>query len=134
MRLNIYLLLLSAAARPVGAQTVTWSEHIAPIVYNNCTGCHRPGQVSSLSLMNYDDVRRRGSMVAQTVRTRYMPPWKPAPGWAAYRDERRLTPDQIALIDRWVNDGMPRGDMSKEPMLPTFLDDWLLGKPDLILE
>ena len=22
-----------------------------------------------------------------------MPPWKPEPGWAAYRDERRLTPD-----------------------------------------
>jgi uncharacterized protein (TIGR03437 family) len=133
MRL-IAVLFLLAVVRPGFAQTVTWSEHIAPIVYNNCANCHRPGQVSPLPLLSYDDVRRRGSLVAQTVRTRYMPPWKPEPGWAAYRDERRLTPEQIALIDRWVADGMPRGDSSKEPALPPFADDWLLGKPDLILE
>jgi uncharacterized protein (TIGR03437 family) len=130
----VLLLLLIAVARPGNAQTVTWSEHIAPIVYKNCTNCHRPGQVSALPLMSYDDVRRRGSLVAQTVRTRYMPPWKPEPGWVAYRDERRLTPEQMALVERWVADGMPRGDVSKEPALPNFVDDWLLGKPDLILE
>jgi uncharacterized protein (TIGR03437 family) len=133
MRL-ITFLLLAAVVRPGSAQTVTWGEHIAPIIYQNCTTCHRPGQVSSISLMSYDDVRRRGSTVAQTVRTRYMPPWKPEPGWVQYRDERKLTSEQIALIDRWVADGMPRGDQSKEPGPPSFADDWLLGKPDLVLE
>jgi uncharacterized protein (TIGR03437 family) len=132
MRLTI-LFLLAALLRPGFAQTVTWSEHIAPIVYQNCTSCHRPGQVSSISFLGYDDVRRRGSLVAQTVRTRYMPPWKPEPGWVQYRGERKLTPEQIALIDRWVSDGMPRGDQAKEPTPPAFADDWLLGKPDLIL-
>ena len=39
-----------------------------------------------------------------------MPPWKPEPGWAAYRDERRLTPAQISLIQQWVDGGMPLGD------------------------
>lgn len=134
MRQILAFLLFIAVLRPGSAQTVTWSEHIAPIVYDNCAGCHRPGQVSPMPFLSYDDVRRRGSLVAQVVRTRYMPPWKPEPGWVAYRDERRLTPDQIALIDRWVADGMPRGDMSKEPPLPPFADDWLLGKPDLVLE
>jgi uncharacterized protein (TIGR03437 family) len=135
MRLVLFLaLILAAAARPGSAQTVTWSDQIAPIIYNNCSTCHRPGQVSSLSLMSYDDVRRRGSTVAQTIQSRYMPPWKPEPGWIAYRDERRLTPEQIALIQRWVADGMPRGDASKEPKAPAFSDSWLLGTPDLVLE
>src|SRR5262249_18509517 len=133
MRLSA-LLLLFAYVRPGFAQTITWSEHIAPIVYGNCANCHRPGQVSPMPLLSYDDVRRRGSLVARVVRTRYMPPWKPEPGWIAYRDERRLTPEQIALIDQWVTDGMPRGDISKEPALPAFADDWLLGKPDMVLE
>lgn len=128
------LLLLIAAVRPAPAQTITWSEHIAPIVYGNCATCHRPGQVAPFALLSYDDIRRRGSLVAQMVKRRYMPPWKPEPGWAAYRNERKLTPEQIALIDRWVADGMPRGDQSKEPIPPTFANDWLLGKPDLILE
>ena len=38
------------------------------------------------------------------------------------------------MIDQWVQDGMPRGDSSKEPPLPAFADDWQLGKPDLVLE
>ena len=29
---------------------------------------------------------------------------------------------------------MPRGDTSKEPPPPAFVDDWQLGKPDLVLE
>lgn len=123
-----------ASLCPAGAQTVTWSEHIAPIIYNNCANCHRPGQVSALPLQSYDDVRRRGSTVLQTVQSRFMPPWKPEPGWVAYRNERRLTPEQIALISQWVNDGMPRGDTSKESPAPVFSDSWLLGTPDLVLE
>ena len=75
--LSFLLLLLLC---PGHAQTLTWSEHIAPIIYKNCTNCHRPGQVSTLPLMSYDDVRRRGSLINQTVQTRFMPPWKPEPG------------------------------------------------------
>jgi len=49
-------------------------------------------------------------------------------------DERRLTADQIALVDAWVKQGMPQGDPAKMPPAPKFADGWHLGKPDLILE
>ncbi len=100
-------LLLPASLCP--AQTVTYSEHIAPLLYDHCVKCHRPNQVAPFSLLTYDDAVHRGrDMVIQT-QSHYMPPWKPEPGWAAYRDERRLTPAQIALIKSWVDGGMPRG-------------------------
>ena len=51
------IFLLSAAATMGRAQTVTFNEHIAPIIYGNCTKCHRPGQVAPFSLLTYDDVR-----------------------------------------------------------------------------
>jgi hypothetical protein len=35
------------------AQTVTFSEHIAPIIYNNCTTCHRNGEVGPFPITNY---------------------------------------------------------------------------------
>ena len=85
------------------AQTVTFNEHIAPIVYANCTKCHRPGQVAPFSLLTYDDVRAHARTITTVTQSRYMPPWKPEPGWAAYRDERRLTPGQISLIQQWVD-------------------------------
>ncbi len=129
-----FVLLFAASVCPGSAQTVTWSEHIAPIVYAKCSNCHRPGQVSALPLTSYDEVRRRGSTVLQAVQSRYMPPWKPEPGWVAYRNERRLTAEQIALFQQWVDGGMPRGDASNEPPAPVFSDSWLLGTPDLVLE
>jgi uncharacterized protein (TIGR03437 family) len=128
-------LLLCVLLSPLGlTQTVTYSEHIAPLLYNNCVKCHRPNQVAPFSLLTYDDAFRHGrDMVIQT-QSHYMPPWKPEPGWAAYRDERRLTADQIALIKQWMDGGMPQGDPAKTPLLPTFNDNWQLGAPDLILE
>jgi uncharacterized protein (TIGR03437 family) len=130
----VHALSLLAALSPVSAQTVTYAEHIAPLLYNNCTKCHRPGQVAPFSLLTYDDAFRHGRDIAIQTQSRYMPPWKPEPGWAAYRDERRLTPDQIALIQQWVAGGMQQGDPSKAPPTPVYSDDWQLGQPDLILE
>ena len=115
------------------AQTVTWSEQIAPIVYNNCTTCHRTGQVTPFTLMSYTDVKQHAPTVAAVTQSRYMPPWKPEPGWTSFRDTRGLTSAQIALIQQWVATGMPQGDPAKEPPLPSFTDGWQLGTPDLIL-
>src|SRR5215472_3351207 len=130
----LHVVPLLAIAASAGAQTVTFNEHIAPILYNNCTKCHRPGQVAPFSLLTYDDARRHGRDIAIQTQSGYMPPWKPEPGWAAFRDERRLTPDQINLIQQWLTGGMQQGDPAKAPTPPVYNDDWQLGRPDLILE
>ena len=126
--------LLAALAGVCSAQQITFSEHIAPILYQNCVTCHRPGQIGPFNLLTYDDALRHARTIAQVTATKYMPPWKAEPGWSAYRDQRGLTPQQVALIQQWVDQGAPEGDRSKAPAIPTFSDDWQLGKPDLILE
>jgi uncharacterized protein (TIGR03437 family) len=130
----VYAVPLFVALCSAEAQTVTYSEHIAPLLYANCTKCHRPGQVAPFSLLTYDDAQRHGRDMAYQTQIHYMPPWKPEPGWAAYRDERRLTQAQIDLIQQWVDGGMQQGDMSKAPVPPVYSDDWQLGRPDLVLE
>src|SRR5262245_53512760 len=130
-RVFLTLLLLACAAH---SQTISFNEHIAPIIYANCAQCHRPGQIGPFSLLSFDDVRRHASTIAAVTQSRYMPPWKPEPGWAIYRDERRLTPAQIALIQQWVADGAREGDSAKAVRPPFFADGWQLGTPDLILE
>lgn len=42
---------------------VNFSEHIAPIIYNNCTSCHRPGEVAPFSLTNYNEVATWAPMI-----------------------------------------------------------------------
>ena len=112
---------------------VTWSHQIAPLVYNNCTTCHRPGGAGPFSLLTYDDARRWAPQMAAVTSSRYMPPWLPEHGYGDFADERRLTNEQIALIARWVQTGMQQGDASAVPPAPTYSDTWQYGAPDLIL-
>lgn len=116
------------------ADTPTFTETIAPLVYRNCTTCHRPGQAAPFSLITYDDVKKRGSLIAAVTQSRYMPPWHAAHGYGDFSDERRLSDEEIATIAAWVKQGMPEGDPKKLPAAPQFPEGWYLGKPDLILE
>ncbi|HTM50850.1 MAG TPA: hypothetical protein VL285_19275 [Bryobacteraceae bacterium] len=111
----------------------TFTEHIAPIVFNNCTSCHRPGEAAPFALMSYQDVKKRGALIAAVTKSRYMPPWHAEPGYGDFIGVHRLTDPQIASIQQWVEAGMPAGDPAKLPALPKFTEGWQLGEPDMIL-
>ncbi|MEM6343977.1 MAG: cytochrome c [Bacteroidota bacterium] len=114
--------------------TVSFSEHIAPIIYQNCTPCHRPGSAGPFSLISYRDVSKRKKMVAKVTRDRYMPPWPADPEYRHFVEEKILSEREIALIDRWAKQGGPIGDESQIPAPPQFPTTSFLGEPDLVLE
>jgi Tfp pilus assembly protein PilF len=122
-------------ASPLLAQppAVTFTRDVAPIVFANCSTCHRPGGSASFNLLTYADVRRRAQAIATAARTRYMPPWKPEPGAGVFVDVRRLTDEQIDVLQRWVTQGTVEGKPADLPPLPTWSSEWTLGKPDLVL-
>jgi hypothetical protein len=120
-------------APPKLPDKVTFSEHIAPIIFGNCTACHRPREAAPFKLMTYRDVQKRGRTILKVVERRYMPPWQPEPGHGEFLDERRLSDPQIALLRRWVQSGMAEGDPKLLPKPPKFQEGWFLGKPDLIV-
>src|SRR4030095_12949799 len=114
------------------AQTpVTFSEHVAPIVFANCTTCHRPGEAAPFSLLSYRDARPLAKAIASATASKVMAPGKAGPSDFAFENARRLTDEQIAIIQRWVADGAPEGDPAKTPALPRFTEGWQLGTPDL---
>src|SRR4051812_4687458 len=84
-------------AAPAGAASsqVTFNNHIAPIIYRNCSGCHRPGEAAPFALLSYDDVQKKGKTITKAVVSHAMPPWKAEPAAFPYRDERRLAEQEI---------------------------------------
>jgi Flp pilus assembly protein TadD len=112
---------------------VTWSGQIAPLVYKNCTTCHHPGGGGPFSLMTYQDARRWGAQMAAVTQSHFMPPWLPEHGYGEFQDERRLSPEDIALLARWVKAGMLEGDAKAAPAPPQYSATWQFGKPDLVL-
>src|SRR5262245_13569367 len=76
--------LFAASARsadPVPADVkITFNKHIAPLVFERCAGCHRPGEVAPFSLLSYGDVKKRSEQIAKVTADRFMPPWKSVEG------------------------------------------------------
>ena len=113
---------------------VDFAHDIAPIVYQYCSPCHRPGEAGPFSLLQYEDVKKHARQIADVTRRRYMPPWPPEHGYGDFSDELSLSEEQIRLIADWVTQGAPRGPESEIPPAPHFTEGWQLGPPDLILE
>jgi hypothetical protein len=130
------LLLLMLAGTPRAEKSPappTFSKDVAPILFSQCATCHRPGEAAPFSLLDYKDARKRGKQIVQVTHSRQMPPWKADRGDVAFRNERRLSDEQIAVLGQWVEAGMPEGDPAQTPKAPTFADGWPLGKPDLVV-
>src|SRR6516165_3361114 len=112
----------------------TFSKDVAPILFQQCATCHRPGQGAPFSLLTYQDARKRGKLIAHVTQTRQMPPWKADKGDVAFRNERRLKEEQIAVLKKWLAAGMPEGDNKDLPPPPVFASKWPLGEPDLVVK
>ncbi len=121
-----------AIAGSLSAQT--FSHDIAPIIFDHCSACHRPGESGPFSLLTYDDVKRHAKQIVAVTQSRYMPPWLPQAGYGDFTDANRLTAAQIKLIADWTAAGAPEGNPAEAPAAPSFTDGWQLGPPDLIVE
>jgi regulator of sirC expression with transglutaminase-like and TPR domain len=133
IRAAAWWLVASVGVAAAEAQPVTFAKDIAPIMFDACASCHRPGGPGPFSLTNYQEVRQRATQIAQVTRSRFMPPWKVEPGVGHFVGQRVLTSDELDRIDRWARDGAPEGDPSLLPPLPKWPEGWLLGRPDLIV-
>lgn len=110
---------------------VTYSKQIASILYQNCTGCHRPESIGPFSLTSYDDAYQNRFLIAEATEHGEMPPWPPDPIYRRYAHERLLSDTQIEAIQTWVQNGAPEGNPAETPPVPIFQDGAILGTPDL---
>ena len=120
--------------RSAAAESVTFNRDIAPIIFRNCSSCHRPGEVAPFPLLNFEDARKRAKTIAKVVADRYMPPWKADPDVGVFHDVRRLSDEQIRLVQSWAAMGAPEGRAEDLPVAPKFTSEWMLGEPDLVLQ
>ena len=131
------------AAGPVlaaseGAEGVpTFTRDVAPILFDNCVTCHRPGNIAPMSLTSFAQTRPWARSIKDLVVSRTMPPWPADPeNSLPFRNERRLDQAEIDTITAWVDGGAPRGPAADLPPLPEFPEGWTYegGDPDYVFE
>jgi hypothetical protein len=126
-----FLLLLPAIV--LAQQAPTFSRDIAPLIFEKCTPCHRPGEIGPMPFTNYTEVSAFGAMIDHVVQIGYMPPWMPDRDYRHFVGERFLTTTEKQRISDWVSNGMPQGNPAETPPLPIFPVGSVLGVPDTVI-
>jgi mono/diheme cytochrome c family protein len=122
------------SAEQAAPSTPTYTKDVAPILFRNCTSCHRPGEIAPMSLLTYDDVRPHAKDIRDEVSEGHMPPWHAAAPKGTFLNERGLTPEEKEVLVRWAAAGAPKGDPKDLPPTPVYPDGWAMGKPDVVFE
>jgi len=129
-----WLNIVSAANTP----PVTFSRQVAPILYQHCVNCHRPGQIAAgSSLLTYAEAAPWADAIKEKVSQQEMPPWPADSNRSAkFRNDPRLSQQEIDTLIAWVNAGAPKGNDADLPPTPHFAEGWLHPKglaPDLVI-
>ena len=125
------ILILTAIGR---AESVpTFSRDVAPIIFEKCASCHRPGDIAPMSLLTYDQVRPWAKSIREKVSLGQMPPWHSTAPRGTFSNDRRLSDQDKGIITRWVAAGAPQGDPKDLPATPKFTEGWEIGTPDVVL-
>jgi len=106
-----------------GNQRANFQWEIAPLF----TATVRPATIpaSSRFALSYQDVVKKGKTIGKATASHIMPPWKRTI-LLQDRDERRLTDEEITMIQSWVSQGMQEGTEAK-PEPPKFASGWQLA-------
>jgi hypothetical protein len=113
--------------------TITFHKDVEPILQRHCQNCHRPGEIGPMPLLTYQQARPWARAIRQAVVTKTMPPWFAETSAAPLRNDPRLAPGEIRVIEEWVRQGAPRGTAADAPRPVAWRLGWSIGEPDLVV-
>ncbi|MEX1256719.1 MAG: hypothetical protein WEG36_03770 [Gemmatimonadota bacterium] len=130
-----------ANAGGAAAADVTFARDIMPILQAKCQHCHRSGGVAPMAFESYEQVRPWAPLIKHRTgirdRAGAMPPYylEPGIGIQHYKNDERLTTEQVEMIATWVDAGAPLGDPADLPPARVWDDSgaWRIGEPDLVV-
>src|SRR5262245_45517794 len=101
----------AALALPIAAipqqspeqREITYSRDVAPILFEHCIYCHRPGEVAPFSMATYAATRPWARSLKQQVLLRRMPPWFLDPGYGDFQNARKLSEKELQILAAWVD-------------------------------
>ena len=134
----VFALGFVAVGSAADATRPTFTEEVAPILFKNCVKCHRPGEIAStVPLLSYETARPWATAIKQKVEAREMPPWPADPNRSLkFRNDARLSRQDINTLVAWANAGAPKGNDADLPPVPKFAHGWLHPQgvePDLVI-
>ena len=118
------------------AHPVSYAREVAPVISENCGGCHQKGGIAPFAFDGYERARNKSATMMEALLEKRMPPWQPNPDHGCFANDHSLAPEKKRILAAWVEQGCPRGD-GGDPLAVRVsqpADDWPLGTPDVIVQ
>ncbi|MCX5664894.1 MAG: hypothetical protein NTY97_09390, partial [Planctomycetota bacterium] len=93
-------------------------EIVKTVVATNCIRCHAGQGPGPFSLLTDGDLARHGPTMVTAVESGLMPPWLPIGERGIFRDDCRLSANEIAAFTLWKTQGFPTKKNATEKMTP----------------
>ncbi len=122
-------------AQARASHIIDYAKDVAPIFLEKCQACHQTGGVAPWSMDSHKKVASRSAMMREVVRTRLMPPWDADPTHGRFAKDLSLSIAEQRTLIHWIEQGAKAS--VTDPLaskLPAKVDEWPLGKPDLIID
>ncbi len=121
-------------AKAATFEKISYAKTIAPIIQQKCATCHQPGGIGPMPLNTYEQIKGFSPMIREVIRTHRMPPYLADETVGQFKDDDRLTPDQMKTLVHWIDGGSQRGP-GEDPLkkIAFKAPEWPLGKPDVVL-
>ncbi|MGH9389224.1 MAG: hypothetical protein ACRD1Z_06370 [Vicinamibacteria bacterium] len=116
-----------------------YREHVRPLFLRHCGGCHYPGGVAPMSLLDYQEAVPWANAIKLSLLERRMPPFLPSDDDGPFRDARTLTAHELDTLLDWAVGATPEGETlaaeeSPSPPGPPEADLLLRAPSDVVLE
>ena len=106
----------TAIAHEENPSEYNYYKHAQPILATHCGGCHRPGGVGPMSLLDYEDAIPWANAMKLQLLEGTMPPWLPDDGSAPLLHARSLTPEELNVLVDWAAGQTPEGDRAESTL------------------
>ena len=102
---------------------VTWHQHIAPIIVENCGSCHTAGGIAPFAIDSYESAMTYSSLAIYAIDNNIMPPWgahdtDECQPLRPFKGDTRLSDEEKQLVRAWIDQGHPLGDPDSAAPLP----------------
>lgn len=119
------------------AQTISYSEDIAPLLEKHCVSCHRDGGIAPWAMTDHAMVRGWSKMMKEVLLTRRMPPGRIDPHVGkSITNAADITPQEMQTLVHWIDAGAPADPSGADPLAKLTFDNpkFTLGEPDIVLK
>jgi hypothetical protein len=103
-------LVIMVSAFAVTRGPITFNKDVQPILMKNCQGCHSAGHLGPMSLVTYEETHPWAAEIRAMVVNEKMPPRIAESHVGLLGDNGRLSPAEVEVMVRWVDDGALEGN------------------------